>query len=95
MRSAIDIAAESLVEILPMLQAASIRVVGSEEATDNIVRLIIEGDCVPDAPRVECLVMTTSEIGKATLTFMLTPVTETTPAPPPEQTAMKNGSVDW
>ncbi len=67
MRSAIDISEGQLADILPMLEIAAVRIVGSEEAAPNIVRLIIEGVAVPDAPLVLCIVTKQISEGKASL----------------------------
>ena len=75
MRSTVDVAAECLTDVLPLLQAAA-TIVGSQPGPGNVVRLIIEGDAVPHAPKVDCSVAKTTAEGKVTIEIIFTPLPE-------------------
>ncbi len=52
MRSSIDVEPECLADIIAMLKQFGVTVTGSKEA-EGVVCLIIEGDIVPDQPKVK------------------------------------------
>jgi hypothetical protein len=66
MRSAIDISPECLSEILALLQAIGVKPVASLHSY-NAVRLVIEGEAVPDAELVDLIVMQERTVGSASL----------------------------
>lgn len=73
MRSAVDIAAESLAEILPVLQLAA-KVIGSQPAPAHVVRLVIEGAAIPDAPKVDCTFTKLTEEGEVSFQIEFKPL---------------------
>lgn len=64
MRSTIDVAIPSLLNVLHMLTSTA-TIVGSDVGADGVVCLVIEGEAVPDAPKVTCLITKTTESGAA------------------------------
>lgn len=55
MRTAIDISGECLADLVGQLNLLAITVVGSLPSEhDRTVRLVIEGEWLPDAPLVTC-----------------------------------------
>lgn len=67
MRSSIDVIPESLAEIVTMLKQFGVSVVGSQQG-NGVVCLTIEGDIVPDEPKVMIGVQAVIGKGYATLT---------------------------
>lgn len=69
MRSTIDISAEALAEVLPILRSA-VTIVGSAQSpSDHIVRLVVEGDALPDAAHVLSAVTKTVSGNQVSLTI--------------------------
>lgn len=66
MRSAIDISPECLSEILALLHAIGVKPVSSLRS-DNSIRLVIEGQSVPDANLVDLVVTTSNIVGMTSL----------------------------
>lgn len=66
MRSAIDILPECLSEILALLHAIGVKPVSSLHS-DNCIRLVIEGQSVPDAYLVDLIVTKQSLVGMTNL----------------------------
>lgn len=66
MKAAIDILPSCLGEVLATLKAMGIRPVSSEHS-DEAIRLVIEGDAVPDAELVDVVAAWTHEPETATL----------------------------
>lgn len=73
MRSTVDVAAECLAQVCTQFEMFGIKVIGSETCSEA-VRLIIEGDIIPDAPTVTITIDRVIGTTAATLTARATPV---------------------
>ncbi|MBB3977375.1 hypothetical protein GGQ64_002581 [Rhizobium azooxidifex] len=73
MRSTVDVDVECLPQICAAFEMVGIRVIGSE-ACGEAVRLIVEGDIIPDAPLVTVTIDRVIGTTAATITARATPV---------------------
>lgn len=75
MRSKIDIAAECLHEVLPILSQFASVVGAAQSSAPGVVTFLIEGDMVPDLPKVTCSITkgVGEKVGQMTARFEAAP----------------------
>lgn len=79
-RSVLDVAPECIQDVVSMLTALGVQIKGTRHS-DGFVSLLIEGETVPDAPKVSCQVMRVTGEKVTTLTLSFVVVQPHTEAP--------------